>query len=61
MVAEEDLECSALEIGEIEAAGKLQYLGSLIESSGSMDVDIDKWVAGASRAFGALRMAIFLD
>ncbi len=37
------------------------YLGSLIASSGRMDVDVDRRVAQASKAFGALRKAVFLD
>ena len=37
------------------------YLGTLIASSGRMDVDVDKRVAQASKAFGALRKAVFLD
>ena len=52
LVVEEDLEPIALEGGEIEAVGEFQYLGLLIASSGRMDVDIEQWVAKASRALG---------
>ena len=37
------------------------YLGSVIAASGKMDTDVDNRVAKASRAFGALRKAVFLD
>ena len=37
------------------------YLGLLIASSGRMDVDVDRKVAQASKAFGALRKAVFPD
>ena len=42
-----------MERGEIEVVGELQYLGSLIASSGKMDVEIEQHVARASRAFRA--------
>ena len=37
------------------------YLGSIIESSGKMDVDVDRRIAQTSKAFGALRISVFLD
>ena len=37
------------------------YLGSLVDSSGKMDADVSRRVAQASKAFGALRKAVFLD
>ena len=37
------------------------YLGSIIDSSGRANVDVERRVAQASRAFGALRKAVFLD
>ena len=39
----------------------ISYLGSIIAGSGRMDVDVDRRVAQASKAFGALRKAVFLD
>ena len=40
---------------------EFSYLGSVITSSGQMTVEVDKRVAQASRAFGALRKAVFVD
>jgi len=37
------------------------YLGSQIAASGRMDNDVEKRVTQASKAFGALRRAVFLD
>ena len=37
------------------------YLGSLVDSSGKMDADVSRRVAQATKAFGALRKAVFLD
>ena len=50
-----------LEGGEFETVGGLEYLGSLIASSGRMDVDVKQSVARASRAFTRLRKTVFLD
>ena len=50
-----------VEGGEIEGVEEFPYLGSTIASSGAMDPDVDRRVAQASRAFGALRKAVFLD
>ena len=33
----------------------------LVESSGKMDVDVDRQIVQASKAFGALRKSVFLD
>ena len=43
----------------IDAVDKFPYLGSLISNSGRMDVDVDRRIAQASKAFGALRKAVF--
>ena len=45
----------AVEGGDIEGVEEFPYLGSTIASSGAMDPDVDRRVAQASRAFGALR------
>ncbi len=42
----------------IDSVREFPYLGSL---SGRMDVDVEKRIAKASRAFGALRKAVFQD
>ena len=47
--------------GIIESVDNFPYLGSVISSSGRIDDDIDARLAKASRAFGALRKAVFLD
>ena len=47
--------------GEIESVDEFPYLGSMITASGRMDVDVEKRIAQASRAFGALRKAVFMD
>ena len=37
------------------------YLGSIVSSSGRVDVDVDKRIAQSAKAFGALRKAVFKD
>ena len=61
LVEGEDLAPIALEGGEVEAVDDFQYLGSLVGSSGRVDADVNRRVAQASKAFGALRKAVFLD
>ena len=51
----------ALDGGDIEVVSEFPYLGSLIADSGRMDVDMDRQVAQASKAFGARRKSVFLD
>ena len=49
---------------EIESVGKFTYLGSLIDNKGRMDAEVDRRItgaSGASKAFGALRSAVFKD
>ena len=60
-VQEGDREPISLEGGNIEAVDEIQYLGSLIATTGRMDVDVDRRLAQASKAFGALRKAVFMD
>ena len=50
-----------LEGGEVVAVEEFPYLGPLVHSSGKMDADVSRRVAQASKAFGTLRKAIFLD
>ena len=46
---------------EIECIAEFPYLGSVIAESGRVDTEVDKRIAQASRAFGALRMVVFTD
>ena len=46
---------------EIGAVKEFPYLGSVVAASGRIDSDIDNRIAKASKAFGALRRAVFLD
>ena len=38
---------------------KFPYLGSSIAANGRIDDEIDRRIANASKAFGALRQAVF--
>ena len=44
---------------QVESVTEFTYLGSVISSTGRMQPDIDKRIAQASRAFGALRQPVF--
>ena len=46
---------------EIEVVKEFPYLGSVVAVSGQADSDIDNRIAKASKAFRALRRAVFLD
>ena len=61
LVEPSDIGQIVLDGGNIEAAEEFPYLGSLITNSGRMDMDVDRRIALASRAFDALRKAVFLD
>ena len=56
-----DREPLVIDGGQIENVKDFPYLGSMIADSGRMDIDVEKRIAQASRAFGALRKAVFLD
>ena len=60
-ITEEDE--SPLSIGPetIENVKEFPYLGSVVASTGRVDTDIDRRIAQASKAFGALRRAVFQD
>ena len=45
----------------VDDVKELPYLGSVVESSGRADADIDRRIAQASKAFGALKRAVFQD
>lgn len=61
LVGDGDKEPIAVEGGEICSVGEFPSLGSLIAGSGRMDVDMERRISQASRDFGALRKAVFLD
>ena len=46
---------------QVESVNGFSYLGSVISSSGSVQPDIDKRIAQASRTFGALHQPVFND
>ena len=56
-----DREPIALVGRDMSAANEFLYLRSLIPRSGRVDVDVDRSVAHASQAFGALRKTVFLS
>ena len=61
LVTEEDKQPLAVGDAEIESVKVFQYLGSQVDSSGRMMVDVDKRIAQASKAYGALKKAVFRD
>ncbi len=50
-----------VEGGEIQCVKEFPYLGAVIADSGRMDADVESRLAKASKAYGALRKAVFLD
>ena len=60
-VVDSDREPIAVTGGGIGSEVEFPYLGSVIFASGRMDTDVDNRIAKASRAFGTLRKAVFLD
>ena len=61
MVEEEDLAPMLLDGGEVKAVKEFPYLASVVDSSGRLDAEVNRRVAQAIKAFGALRKAVFLD
>ena len=47
--------------GTVECVSQFPYLGSLIAESGRSHEEVDRRIASASKAFGALRRAVFRD
>lgn len=45
----------------IEWVSEFPYLGSLVSDDGRIDAEVEKRIANASKAFGALRCAVFDD
>ena len=60
-IEDEDLQPIVIEGGEIENVKEFSYLGSLIAENGRIDTEVDKRIANASKAFGALHQAVFKD
>ena len=60
-VAEEDKLPLAVDDGSVEWVSEFPYLGSLMAESGRSHMEVDKRIANASKAFGALRRAVFKD
>ncbi len=58
---EEGLRPLKLDGGEVEYVTEFRYLGSLVESRGGAVKEVGERIAKASRAFGALRKAVFRD
>ena len=56
-----DVESIPVGDGVIECVSEFSYLGSIIAANGRIDREIDKRIGNASRAFGALRQAVFKD
>ena len=46
---------------DIDVVEEFPYLGSKIGKSGKVDMDVDRRIAQASKAFGALRKSVFMD
>lgn len=55
---EEPIDMGEEKIGTVK---EFPYLGSVVAASGRIDTDVDNRIAKASKAFGALRTAVFLD
>ena len=52
-----------LQVGDskVECVKEFTYLGSIISLNGLTDAEVDRWIANASKAVGALRPANFSD
>ena len=46
---------------EIGCVDGFPYLGSMVSSRGRVDAEVDHRIASASKAFGAVRYAVFTD
>ena len=61
LVEEADHTSVPLAGGDIDVVEEFPYLGSKIGKSGRVDMDVDRRIAQASKAFGALRKSVFMD
>ena len=60
-ITQEDRLPIKVQDGTIEHVSDFQYLGSVITESGRIDEEIDRRIANALTAFGALTQAVFSD
>ena len=60
-VEEEDVAPITVRSEVIECVDHFSYLGSVVSSDGRIDAEVDCRIAKASKAFGALRCAVFKD
>ena len=58
-VEEEEKLPLVVDDGSMEWVSEFPYLGSQIAESGRSHMEVDKRIANASKAFGALRRAVF--
>ncbi len=61
LVEERDRDVIQVDGGTIECVQEFPYLGSLVSDSGRIDGKVERRISLTSRAFGALRKAVFLD
>ena len=59
IVSVDDQQPLAVGGGLIEWVDLFPYLGSVIEDKGSIDAEVDRKIANACRAFGALHQSVF--
>ena len=57
-IAEEDTQPISLEDGEIEHVSEFIYLGSSVAANSRIDDEIDRRIANAPKAYGALCQAV---
>ena len=60
-VSEDEKMAIDTDLGRVEHVQHFQYLGSVISEGGSLDTEIDRRLGNASKAFGALKRAVFND
>ena len=58
-----EADAGPLKLGEeeVECVEKFPYLESIVAASGTVDAEVDRRIAQASKAFGALRKPVFQD
>ena len=60
-ITEEDKQPIVTSGGNVECVSEFVYLGSQMTSDGKLDTEVEKCISATSRAFGALRRAVFQD
>ena len=60
-IMEEDKQPIVTSGGNVECVSESVYLGSQMTSGEKLDTEVEKRIAAASRAFGALCRAVFQD